>query len=251
MSTLEAALYVGIAVASCLVLLITGIFLYRLSQQNRKYFDTHAAKQLVILEKERKRISADLHDELVPTVAVSILELQEMVKSDMVDKEGVLKIENNLKKVITGMRGVILSLSPLPVKDGLKKALLDHIETCKVVYKPAISFYYDVEPEPGENISIQVYRMVQELVHNAMKHAAASRLILTVRSEGRRLVVEFTDNGVGFDAEKEYGSIGLASLKERAILLGGRMVLRSTPGKGTHYYFEIPLKHGKNQAGNS
>jgi two-component system sensor histidine kinase DegS len=89
-------------------------------------------------------------------------------------------------------------------------------------------------------VEISVYRIVQEGLNNAVKHAAAKSVRLTVRRETRVVRIELSDDGLGFDpTQKE--SFGLVGIKERVQLLGGALNIDSAPGRGTCLIVQIPL----------
>jgi signal transduction histidine kinase len=90
----------------------------------------------------------------------------------------------------------------------------------------------------------EVFRIAQEALHNAVKHAAADRLGLRLEEGERQLVLTVRDDGVGFDpAATAHRSrrLGLTSMEERATSLGGALRIDSAPGKGTTIRLEVPL----------
>jgi two-component system sensor histidine kinase DegS len=94
------------------------------------------------------------------------------------------------------------------------------------------------------DVEISIYRIVQEGLNNAVKHAAAKSVRLTVRREARIVRIELSDDGRGFDPmQKE--SFGLVGIKERVQLLGGMLNINSVPGRGTCLTVEIPFVTGK------
>jgi signal transduction histidine kinase len=84
------------------------------------------------------------------------------------------------------------------------------------------------------------YRIAQEALHNALRHAAPSLVTVAVRAGEGSLVLEVTDDGRGFDAQAPTRQFGLASMRERARTVGGRLNVRSTPGVGTTVRLEVP-----------
>jgi signal transduction histidine kinase len=90
---------------------------------------------------------------------------------------------------------------------------------------------------------LHIYRIAQELVHNACKHAQASHVLLQVSVSGRQVSVTVEDDGIGFDPVtlKQATGIGLANLENRARLMQGRVDLQSAPGKGTSVHVELKL----------
>lgn len=89
---------------------------------------------------------------------------------------------------------------------------------------------------------LSVYRIVQEVLSNMLKHAAASRIGIDIHSDDNALIISIRDNGKGFPLRqiKESKGIGWANLQARTDLLGGVMDVQSAPGEGTSVFFELP-----------
>ena len=107
-------------------------------------------------------------------------------------------------------------------------------------------------PELSTTVALSIYRLVQEALTNIAKHAAASRVAVTVTREEEQLRVEVADNGQGFvpdvDTERprRRSGIGLVSMRERAELLGGTLEIDTSPGQGTRLTARIPLWQEEN-----
>ncbi len=93
---------------------------------------------------------------------------------------------------------------------------------------------------------INIYRMIQEITHNTIKHAKATQLIIQLRSYPQQVVLITADNGTGFsydDEVKEPTGLGLSNLQSRTDVLNATFTCLSKPGQGTQYIFEIPYSH--------
>jgi two-component system, NarL family, sensor kinase len=90
---------------------------------------------------------------------------------------------------------------------------------------------------------LNVFRIVQEIVHNTIKHARAGSLVIELRFRNNKMLLHTKDDGLGFDyREKEQrGGLGLLNLQSRVALLKGDLQLDTQPGKGTTYHIEIPV----------
>jgi signal transduction histidine kinase len=88
-----------------------------------------------------------------------------------------------------------------------------------------------------------LYRIAQEALNNALKHARATNVRVTIRQDAGRLRLEVGDDGLGFDAAavRDGGGLGLHNMAERAAGVGGRLTIAAAPGKGTHIRVEVPL----------
>ena len=87
-----------------------------------------------------------------------------------------------------------------------------------------------------------LFRIAQEALNNALKHAKANQIILNIHGTPELVTLEIIDDGVGFDPDQEVegGGLGLDGMIERAEILGGKLSLTSHPGKGTHIKIEVP-----------
>ncbi|MDQ5907761.1 MAG: two-component system, NarL family, sensor histidine kinase DegS, partial [Pseudomonadota bacterium] len=98
----------------------------------------------------------------------------------------------------------------------------------------------------GNDLELACFRIVQEAVSNAVRHAAASHVTVTIESKGPHLLLQVTDDGGGFQPEKIYAErghhpLGLLGLRERAAMQGGELQIHSTPGQGTEIRAIFPL----------
>jgi len=91
---------------------------------------------------------------------------------------------------------------------------------------------------------IHIFRMIQEIIHNAIKHAKAKNLQIGLSEEDRSLLLLAKDDGIGFDVEKEKKKsrgLGLKSLESRCEILNGVISIESRPGFGTNFFVKIPF----------
>ena len=100
--------------------------------------------------------------------------------------------------------------------------------------------FVDLTPAVAEGL----YRITQEALNNALKHAAATRETVRLQAKEDFLVLEISDDGCGFDsaAAEGKGGMGLASMRERTRQLGGELLIRSAPGQGTTVTVSVPLR---------
>jgi signal transduction histidine kinase len=113
------------------------------------------------------------------------------------------------------------------------------------------SLVVEGEPELDPRVEEQLYRIAEEALSNALKHAVPSSIATTIRFEGsspdQYVVLEVVDDGVGFDvrAVGAAGGLGLVSMRQRAEKIGGRLTVHSAPGKGTM----IKMRMGRERSG--
>ncbi|MCC6541756.1 MAG: sensor histidine kinase [Flavobacteriales bacterium] len=206
-----------------------------LSQQEIKSINAMLEGQ----EKERERVSKELHDHvghLLGTIKHQLGELQTQVadvKSEQTAQyqkvSGLLdNAAGELRRISHDMAAATLN------RFGLEKALKDlsdtlHINGCLQVELNTFGLERPLE----RGVEIAVYRIIQEAVSNALKHAKATELTIGVTHAPGRLSVVVSDNGIGFDTSATNGGVGLGNIRARAVALGALVQIDSTPGKGT------------------
>jgi len=190
-------------------------------------------------EKERKRIAQDLHDEVGAMLSVVKLNVGRIEKKseELVAKELAAETKTYLDEVITQVRRISRSLLPPSLeKLGLYFALeelanwVNKADQLKIIcWKSGEQFRFDNKKE------LAVFRIVQELLNNAIKHAGASTIHVNTRfSANNNLMISVTDDGKGFDLkEKMNAGLGLKNLESRTQIMNAKFKMKSTPGKGT------------------
>jgi signal transduction histidine kinase len=198
------------------------------------------------MEKERARIAADLHDDLGPVLSVIKFQVDHVQSVDEDEKELLAKTSEQLDGLIDRMREVANNLMPSALRrKGLIVAIEEFIRKAEASGNLRIDFTCHENLVLAEEKSINIYRAIQELVHNCLKHANATSMKISFEQKNGLLKILCIDNGVGFDyvkMSKESNGIGLSSLKNRTEIMGGSMVVESKRGKGTAFLFEIPVK---------
>jgi len=89
-------------------------------------------------------------------------------------------------------------------------------------------------------VQAAAYRVGQEALHNALRHSGAKEISVTLSRTARRVILEISDDGTGFDPELASGGLGLASMRERAAAVGGTLRITSAPGAGTRVRLAVP-----------
>ncbi|KYC70529.1 sensor histidine kinase [Heyndrickxia coagulans] len=202
-------------------------------------------------EEERKRISREIHDGPAQMLANMLL------RSDLVEK---IYHENGMEEAIAEMRTlkelvrdslkevrrIIYDLRPMALDDlGLIPTLKKYLSTIEN-YKgsPVITYrHLGEERRLPTNYEIALFRLIQESVQNALKHAKASEI--QVKSELRKnsFIATVKDNGVGFDIRNiREGAFGIVGMRERVSLLNGEISIHSKRGAGTLVIIQIPMQ---------
>lgn len=205
-----------------------------------------------VQERERQRISQDLHDGLNQLLVGALLELksgrERLSNHDLSAAEGSFRqVGEILHRVEREMRQVIYDLRP-PTLDalGLVPSLRRYVEQFEAYAGIAAEMRAEGEPYrlPPE-IEISLYRILQEALQNVSAHAGARNVRVRLRFSPQHLTLAVHDDGCGFDLEtvqrNGHGHFGLLGMRERAEGLGGRLVLDTGPGQGTTVKVWIPI----------
>ncbi len=206
---------------------------------------------VVAQENERRRIARDIHDGPAQTLAGLILRVdvcQKLVDSDPARASAELEVlKRNLQESLQEVRGIIFDLRPLALDQlGLVAALRTYLEG--IAARPGLATVFTVrgrERRLPPSLEVTLYRLVQEAVSNARKHARATTVAVRLRFGAERVEAVVEDDGVGFDVEaarRQGGDhFGLTGMRERVDLLEGTLDISSQPGRGTRVAFSFPV----------
>jgi signal transduction histidine kinase len=202
------------------------------------------SRELSIVE-ERNRIARELHDAV--TQKLFSLRLTADAAAALVPRdparaaEELDTVRRLAAEATAELRAIVVGLRPADLDgDGLDVALRKQADLLDRVHRPAVTFSGDPVPRLTATREEAVYRIAQEALHNALRHGAAAKVAVTLRTENHSLVLEVADDGRGFDPAEPSRRLGLASMRERARAAGGRLDVVSTPGAGTRVRLEVP-----------
>jgi signal transduction histidine kinase len=231
----------------------TGIAL-----QNDRLFeevrDGHAqlrdlSRQLLdVQESDRRHMARELHDEIGQILTGLQLTLE--MASRLPLQEARIRLEKAQSLVhdlITRVRGLSLDLRPLMLDDlGLLPTLLWHIE--RYTSNTGVEVKFNHSGLEGKRFAPQLetsaYRIVQEALTNIARHTEVKQVMVNTACMPDTLILEIQDEGTGFDFEttiRTGKANGLTGMRERTMLLGGKLTIDSTPGAGTYIIAELPL----------
>ncbi|MBW8482935.1 GAF domain-containing sensor histidine kinase [Actinomadura parmotrematis] len=196
---------------------------------------------------ERNRLARELHDAVAQKLFSLRLTAQAaatLAARDPVRTVAELEhVERLAAEALAELRAVIFELRPADLADGLAASLRKHVEVLDRAYPADVGFTCDLAaPLPGGQ-EAALFRIAQEALHNALRHASAKRIDVRLGATGRCVVLEVTDDGAGFEAggaANGDGGLGLASMRERARSIGGTLSLGAAPGEGTTVRVEVP-----------
>jgi PAS domain S-box-containing protein len=203
-------------------------------------------------EQERQQIARDLHDGPVQELTAATFEMRNLLMGEC-DPETAHKLEaiqTSLQAQIHELREYAGELRPPTLaKFGLEQAIRSHAETFEEKHPDLhirLEMHQNGEILP-ETTGLALFRIYQQALINALKHARASEVRVHFEKNERQAHLSIQDNGQGFDLPKDWlvlvraGHLGLLGMRERAEAVGGTLEVTSQPGKGTHIQASVPL----------
>lgn len=252
-------------IGSIIILLITGYLVYsnfrkgqQLSRQRdelqkQKIIELEKDKQLLTIdamlkgqEEERSRIAKDLHDGLGSMLSGTKLSFMNVKEKLLLSPEYAGMFDKSLSMLdntIGDLRKVAQNLMPEAlVKFGLTDAIRDFCDSIqstsglKVLYTPIGEIR-----RLDNTAEVFIYRMIQELVNNVVKHAAATHVIVQLAMNGNNTVITVEDNGKGFNPDilSHTGGMGMTNIKYRLQYFNGTLDIVASPGNGTSVNIEL------------
>jgi signal transduction histidine kinase len=203
-------------------------------------------RSLNAAEEERRRWARELHDETLQAlgglrVMLSSARRRDDVESLRAALDGAV---HQLGEEITNLRALITELRPAALDElGLRPALEALIERTQATHGLAIDATIELQhdaPRLHPDIEIAVYRVIQESLNNAARHAEADHVQVIVLRRGDEILVTIRDDGRGFDVETPSAGFGLTGMRERIALVGGMLEITSHPS-GTTIAAVVPL----------
>jgi len=192
-------------------------------------------------------LARDLHDTVAGTLATLLVEL-EMFKVDQQGREGVLRgidvFEGFARTALRNLRGVLNELHEEPdlargIVPAIREILVPNFERSFQI-PIAVSVVGSIDSNLPGNVGLHVYRIAQEALLNVGRHSAARSAFIALRQGRKRLELDVVDDGRGFSRDRPAG-YGTQSMRERALIVGGRLRIQSRPGSGTTVRLQVPL----------
>jgi len=209
------------------------------------------AQELASLQ-ERQRLARELHDSVSQSlygISLGAHTAREALESDPGEAIAPLEYVISLAEAgLAEMRALIFELRPESLaSEGLITALTKQVLVLRTRYKLTVDAQLGEEPALSFERKHALYRIAQEALHNIVKHAQASTVLLRLDRQDDELVLEVRDDGRGFDPAQPFtGHLGLHSIQERVARLGGTCSIESAPEQGTYLRVCIPAReeHG-------
>jgi len=194
---------------------------------------------------ERNRLARELHDSVSQAlygIGLGARTAQAMWETDKaVTKESIDYVLMLAEAALVEMRALIFELRPESLEnEGLVTVLSKQGAALKTRHGLDVEIDLCDEPPLPLKYKESLYRIAREALHNIIKHAGATRVTLRLKHASPYVMLEIADNGVGFNPAQEFpGHLGLQSMRERIVHLGGEMHLNSTPGAGTQLLVKV------------
>jgi PAS domain S-box-containing protein len=202
-----------------------------------------------IREEERIQIARDIHDELGQQLTGLKMDFSWLIKKIAVEdntiQEKINEMTRLIDETIVSVRRISANLRPNILDDlGLVTALQWHSAEIEKRFDIKINFVseFDVVEVPVATAT-GLFRIYQEALTNAVRHANARNVNSTLQMANNRIILQIQDDGKGMDIDNDLKkkSFGLLGIKERAFIMGGEYELKSEPGKGTHLLVSVPV----------
>ena len=236
-------LYLSLLLGIIIVYVFMSIIRY-----HRRYVQLQRKKilaEITIRENERKRIAGDLYDSLGPLLSAVKLNISSVDIESSADRVVLEKTGGYLDEIIGSLRRISHDLLPNTLeRRGLLEAIRELTNQVRTRQPVNIQLYVASEIRVPKEKEIHIFRMIQEIVQNTIKHADANNLQIALSEEEGHLLCLIKDDGKGFDKAKVLSGsagLGLHSLESRCEILNGILTLESMPGAGTTYFIKIPV----------
>lgn len=204
------------------------------------------AQQLAVM-KERNRLARDLHDSVTQALygvtLYSEAASRQLLSGDtQLVADHLCEIRNTAQESLREMRLLIFELRlPMLKSEGLAAALQARLEAVEARVGLETDFRTEGEGHLSPDVEEGLYRIAQEALNNALRHAHARSVSVSLHLNNQTVALEVADDGIGFDppAAQEQGGFGLRGMEERAARLGGTLRVESRPGEGSKITVEV------------
>jgi len=197
-------------------------------------------------EVERERVAKDLHDSLgglLSTVKLQFESVQTQV-SELMNIRGYQKATQLLDEACQEVRNISNNMQPGALnKLGLVAAVKDLTNRFLGKHYPEIDFqHYGINTKLESTVSLMVYRIIQELLHNSIKHAEANEIIIQLTKQDQELIIMVEDDGKGYDPQQSKKGMGTGNIASRVNYLKGDLSIHSIKNQGTSTMITVPLE---------
>ena len=229
---------------------IVGLLLHRARRRRAEAFARDLGGRLInAQEDERRRIARDLHDDLSQRLALISVELEMFGQKPPTQPETIAgrmrEFSGKVKSLSANVHELAHELHPAKLDQlGLVAAVRGFCRELATLHEMAIEFEArDVPRTLPNDVSLSLYRILQEALQNVIKHSGATCAKVQLTADSLELCLVVTDDGHGFDprAIQANGSLGILSMRERVRMVKGQMSVKSRQGEGTRIDVRVPI----------
>jgi two-component system, NarL family, sensor histidine kinase UhpB len=212
----------------------------RLESARREAARTALAAQ----EGERLRVAQELHDEIGQTLTAVTIQAERAADGDpALAADALRSVADAVRESLDEVRRIARELRPEALDDlGLVNALIALCNRVAAQDGPQVRRELQGNlPALSPDVELVVYRIAQEGLTNALRHSHARSVTLSLTADAETMVLRVFDDGMGMPADLPGGTAGIAGMRERALLVGGRLSIESRPQRGTEVRLVIPV----------
>jgi signal transduction histidine kinase len=248
MDTQEAKIYGAVVITTIIIGCIIAYFFIAILRQQRYNLllqKQNLTAEITAMERERSRIAADLHDEIGAYLSLAKSKFSNLELVSIENVTNHREIEALLNNTLKRIREISFDLMPATLlRKGLVSGIKEYISFVNRSVPIEIALVGEVSSGLPDWKLIHIYRMIQEMIQNAIKHSGATEILIVFEQQIDLVILKLADNGRGFDfesASENSSGLGLRSLQNRAELINGKLFVQSAYEKGISYVLEIPI----------
>lgn len=240
-------LFYTVIFTSLLIAIVIIFFIASVISYHKRYIQLQRERtqaQIMMQEQERKRIANDLHDSLGPMLSTVKLYMHSITVDTDADHQALGKASDYIDETIGNLREISYNLLPGSLaRNGLVTVVKEFLSRLSGRHAIRIDFETEGDISIPQNTELHLFRIVQEVVHNTIKHSQATnlKLLLASRNDGLFLITE--DNGKGFDlydTKSASGGLGLKSIENRCEMINAGLKIITQKNKGCKIIIKVP-----------
>jgi signal transduction histidine kinase len=242
-------LFYTVVIISALIAIIIVFFVVSVIRYHKRYIQLQKEKiqvQIMIQEQERKRIANDLHDSLGPMLSTVKLYMHSIMVTNDRDKESLDKASNFIDDTINNLREISYNLLPHSLnRNNLAMVVNEYIARITTHHILKVQFKADDNLSLTKETELHLFRIIQEIVQNTIKHSGATKLSLIISAKPDGLFLISEDNGRGFDAlsmqEGPTIGLGLKSIANRCEMIDAGYRIITAINEGCKIVIKVPI----------
>jgi PAS domain S-box-containing protein len=204
-----------------------------------------AGRLIAAQETEHKRLARELHDHLSQKLALLSMDVEQLAQDAPDFASRVERVAARAGEIAGDVHALSHRLHPFKLEAlGLVAAMRRVCTDVAEQHGLDVEFHHEgVADHLAADVALSLFRIVQEALHNVVKHSRSPRASVRLEQRGSDVTLQIADSGIGFDPEsRESAGLGLVSMRERVNFMGGQMVIHSTPGSGTRIGVRVSVQ---------